>query len=76
MRNLVEDAKKQKNLFELKKDWYEFSKSSIYSEIIRQFEGDLEMIYAQALSFQCDIEIQSKDIEAESKIEKVVSKNW
>ncbi len=76
MKNLIEDAKKQKNLFNLKKDWFEFSKSPVYSEIIRQLEGDLEMIYAQALSYQFDIEIQSKEIEAEKNIDNVVSKNW
>jgi predicted glycoside hydrolase/deacetylase ChbG (UPF0249 family) len=55
MKSLVDDVKKQKNLFNLKNDWYDFSKSAIYSEIIRQFEGDLEMIYAQALSYMIDI---------------------
>ena len=76
MKSLIEDVKKQKNLFNLKNDWYDFSKSAVYSEIIRQFEGDLEMIYAQALSYMFDIQIQSKEIEAEGNIEKVVSKNW
>jgi hypothetical protein len=55
MKSLIEDVKKQKNLFNLKNDWYDFSKSAIYSEVIRQFEGDLEMIYAQALSYMFDI---------------------
>lgn len=36
----------------------------------------MEMIYAMALSYQFDIQIQSKEIEAESNIEKVASKSW
>jgi hypothetical protein len=41
MKNLLEDVRKQKNLFTLKNDWMEFSKSPIYSEILGQFEGDM-----------------------------------
>jgi hypothetical protein len=37
MKNTLEDVKKQKNIFNLNKDWYEFSKSSIYSGILKQF---------------------------------------
>ena len=60
MKNSLDDVKKQKNIFNVNKDWLDFSKSNIYSGIIRQFQDDLQMIEAQALSYQWDIEIQSK----------------
>jgi hypothetical protein len=52
-------------------------KSQIYERIKEQFLGDLDMIEAQALSYMFDIEIKSKDIDAESSnIRNVASKNW
>lgn len=37
MQKTIQDLKNQKNIFDIKKDWKEFTKSAIYSSIINQF---------------------------------------
>ncbi len=41
MKNILADLKSQRNIFNLKSDWKEFTDSSIYANIIKQFTGDL-----------------------------------
>lgn len=76
LNQMKKDMQNKSNIFQLNKYFEDFVNSDNYKNLLAQIKTDVEMIEAQSVCYSCDIEMCSKDIQAEFDLSKIASKNF